>query len=541
MAKPVTERLDGALGWGVSAAYVASLWPAWRRFAAALADPERAQRDRLRALITANANTRFGRRHRFAEIDGVAAYRARVPVGDYDSHAPWIERVADGEASVLTAEPIRMLEISGGSTAANKLVPYTESLLAEFGAATNPWLYDLYSRRPALWGTRSYWAISPVARRQTHTRGGLRVGIEDDTEYFGPMRRWALRRMLAVPPSLARIRDVPTWRRETCTRLLATADLGLVSVWSPTFLTLLMEAIDADLDALLAALPAARAGEIRSALDTAGAVTGEALWPRLGLISCWVDGASKHFIAGLRRWFPRTPIQPKGLLATEGVVSVPLESMGGAAVLAAGSHFLEFVDLDQPEREPLLAHELRVGGSYSPLLTTGGGLYRYHLKDVVSCVGLHQRTPAIRFEGKLDSVVDLCGEKLNARHVEAALATASTLTGIRLAFAVLSPVRADRPGYRLYIETDADDATLARAVEIVEAELAESEHYDYCRRLGQLQPLEAVRVRRGMELYCDAMSRSGRRFGSVKPTNIDVHGVAQHAFADTPSALQVAS
>jgi len=389
-------QLLGTLGRrAISAAYLRLLRGRWQRFVEAVDQPRRTQESYLRQLVGANTETAFGRVHRFADVGSLDAFRDQVPVRDYEQYAPWIQRVADGESAVLTAAPVRVMEHSSGSTSVNKLIPYTDQLLEEFSAATGPWIYNLHCGFPALAGTLSYWSVSPVTRQRETTSGGIPIGFEDDTEYFGPVQRWALSQLMAVPASVARVPDLEEWRRTTCHHLLEAEDLGLISVWSPTFLTLMMEYLEANLDALLADLSPRRAAAIRLAVDRSGELTGDVLWPRLQVVSSWADGSSADFVQQLRRWFPRTPIQPKGLLATEGVVSFPLCGRPGA-VLAVGGHFIEFLDLDHPDRAPLLADELREGGSYSPLLTTGGGLYRYHLKDVVRCVGRFRGTPLVR-------------------------------------------------------------------------------------------------------------------------------------------------
>src|SRR5262249_15626109 len=79
----------------------------------------------------------------------------------------------------------------------------------------SPWIASVHRRHPGLLGTTSYWSVSPAAREPERTEGGLRVGFEDDSEYFGPITRWALGRMFAVPGDVARIRDVDVWPRPT--------------------------------------------------------------------------------------------------------------------------------------------------------------------------------------------------------------------------------------------------------------------------------------------------------------------------------------
>lgn len=507
--------------------WLLGLLPSVFRFERALRDPAGAQASLLLRRLRDNAGTAYGRAHGFERIRSVGELQRRVPVVDYDALEPWIARVARAEPGVLTAGPVRMMERSGGSTTADKLVPYTQDLLDDFSSATNPWLHDLYTTTPGLVGSRSYWSISPVAQGARRTQGGVPIGIEDDTEYFGPVGRWALSRTMAVPSSVAACADLGAWRRETLRHLLSAADLGLISVWSPTFLTTLMTALGAELDERLAELPARRRDEVRRGLDRAGSLVGEAIWPRLALISCWTDGIAAEFLPALRRFFPRTAIQGKGLLATEGVVSLPYGASPDP-VLAVASHFLEFIDLAHPSMPPRLAHELRPGGEYSPLLTTGGGLYRYHLKDVIACVGVCRATPRVRFLGKLDRVSDLCGEKINAKQVDAALLGLSRREGMRWDFALVAPVRTDGRGpdhYCLFVESPADDAVLAAMAAAVEEHLSAGHPYRYARELGQLGPMRVQRVEGGAAAYQAALVRAGQRAGDIKPTHLDARRI----------------
>lgn len=508
-----------ALGGG----HALSLLAASRRFARGAARPRATQEALLRRFLERNAETAYGRAHGYGRIRSVRDFQAAVPIVTYDDLAPWVDRIAAGETRVLTASSVRMLERSSGSAATRKLIPYTAELLDEFSAATAPWMLGFYTHRPALLGTSSYWSVSPAAREAERTSGGLPIGFEDDTEYFGPVTRWALRRMLAVPGTVARIADVEQWRFETAKRLLAAEDLGLISVWNPSFLTLLMRCIERELPQLLRAIDARRAARIDAALGRAGALTGEAIWPRLALLSCWTDGHAAHFVAPMKRFFPRVEVQPKGLLATEGVVSFPIfdEGAPGASVVAVTSHFIEFMRVDAPDERPLLCDELEVGVRYSPILTTGGGFARYHLEDVVTCIGHHEATPLVRFEGKLDRVSDLCGEKLHATEVDRAIATAARECGVAPEFALLAPSRGEPPRYCLYVEADADRDALAAMAGAVERELARGHHYKYCRDLGQLDGVAAVAVEGGLARYEAALVARGARAGDVKPTFLD--------------------
>ena len=222
-------------------AYVKSLGAPWQDFLDHAKNLEKFQALKLQKLVAQNAQTAYGKAFHFERASSVAQFRNEVPITDYEMLSPWIGRVARGEQRVLTQEPVRIFERTGGSTSTNKLIPYTSGLLADFSAATSPWFFNLYQNYPALYGTRSYWSVSPVARARQHTEGGLPIGFEDDAEYFGPVTRWGMRKMQAVPSTVARLDSIENWRTQTLLGLLRCENLGLLSVWSPSFLVLLMQ------------------------------------------------------------------------------------------------------------------------------------------------------------------------------------------------------------------------------------------------------------------------------------------------------------
>jgi hypothetical protein len=453
--------------------------PAYLRFRRALRQPRQTQQRLLLRFLRRNAGSEYGRRHGYAAIRSVREFQERVPIVTYDDLEPWVERICNGQPNVLTTDPVLRLEKTSGSSAAVKYIPYTASLLAEFQSAVGAWMLDLFTRRPRLLGGAQYWSISPAAREKEVTSGGLSVGFDDDTDYFRPLERWLLRQVIAVPGSVCRVPDIETNRWLTLDYLTRCRHLRFISVWSPSFLTLLMSRLPAG-------------------------TRPRDLWPDLQLISCWTSGGSARYVAELRDLFPGVEIQGKGLLATEGAVSIPLVG-GPAPVPALTSHFLEFVGADGRAR---LVDEVEVGARYRVLLTTGAGFARYALGDLVEVMA----PCAIEFVGRADSVSDLCGEKLNETFVGRVLEEAASEFGLR-GFVMLAPEESRPPRYLLFVEPPADAALAS----FVDRRLRSAFHYDYCRKLGQLGPIEVVRVLNAADRYLQGCIALGQRAGNVKP------------------------
>lgn len=495
----------------------------------ALRDPERAQRRVLEGYLRRNATSAFGREHGFAALRTPQDFQRAVPLRGYDEHRPWIERICAGEPDVLTQARVERLVPSSGSTAAAKLIPCTAPLRAEFARALAAWIGDLYRARPELLRGRAYWSISPAVPLKVAAPARLPVGIEDDSAYVGGAIGSALASALAVCPAVAQIPSIETFRYATALELLRARDLALVSVWHPSFLTLLLDALagrwselvrdvrtgvpSVALDAPVRSALTRRADPRRAdELAALGPGAWREIWPQLGLVSCWTDAHAASAAQELARALPGVELQPKGLLATEAFTTLPF---AGARPVALRSHFFEFLDA---AGTPRLLHELRDGQEYALVVTTGGGLYRYLTRDRVRVTGHVERTPSLAFVGKEDRVSDRFGEKLDDGFVANALR--ACLRDGQVDFAMLAPdLRGEGLGYTLYLQTAAQSpGALAPALE---AALCENPHYRYCRQLGQLAPLRVFAVQQGAHAaYLEHFLAAGQRLGDIKPAGL---------------------
>lgn len=476
-----------------SLAWLAAALPAARRFRGALRDPQRAQESSLQRILEAAHGSAFYREHRLDRASSPARFAEIVPARSWEELSPWVDRAARGEHDALTRSPLSRFEPTSGSTSGRKLVPSTALGRFELNEAVCAWVIDTYRRDPLLIGGPSYWSISPSLPAE-RTPGGLPVGFDDDAGYLGGIHERLVRRALvSVPRGLS---GEAFWRA-TARALLAERDLRLISIWSPSFGLLLIEAIERHWAEILPELPRKREREL-SALGPGQP------WPALRLLSCWADGPAASGIEPLRARFPRVALQPKGLLATEGIVSLPY---AGLHPIAVTSHYLE---LERDDGSIIPMWSAPIGSEGSVLLTTGHGLWRYRLGDRVRVDALLQQTPSIRFLGRQGAVSDLRGEKLSEPFVTALLAR----LGAR-GFVLLAP---EEDRYVLYAEHPLD-------AERLEEGLRENPHYAWCVSLGQLRPAAVVCVGPDAPLrYLHARASAGMRHGDIKPAHLSREG-----------------
>ncbi|QIZ73185.1 GH3 auxin-responsive promoter family protein [Oxynema aestuarii] len=494
--------------------------PFWVDFSNATDRAIAVQRSRLHDLLTRNQTTEIGRRYGFGTIADDRDYRDRVPIHTYEDLAEAIARMAAGETGVLCADEAIAVEVTGGSTSGSKLIPYTRGSLAAFQRALFPWLANLLAHRPGIACGPTYWAISPIARPQSPTVGPVTLPTGNDALYFGDRLAPHIVQLLAVPPQIAAIAAIDRWRYLTALYLLASPQLALISVWSPTFLLELLAEIEGNGDRLVRDLargttvpglpplpPNPERAHLVSRSLASGAIDTRQLWPQLDTISCWTDASAAAFVRSLQGAFPHVWIQGKGLLATEAAVTIPIAGCP-SPVLAVESGFYEFIGEDGRSR---LVHEVESGGVYRVVVTTDGGLYRYDLGDRVRVTGWYGQTPQLEFIGRAGLVSDLCGEKLTEAFVWAQLQPLHPG-----GFAMLTPCLRDRPHYILFLDEAAGDRAADLARDLDRA-LQTNPQYRYARQLGQLAPPVARCVSRPMEKYIEYALERGQRLGDIKP------------------------
>jgi hypothetical protein len=520
------------MNWMVAIAnslWLASSLPAWVRLRWALNRPAEIQSRILCEYLARNANTAFGKSLGFAEIKSYEEFTCRVSLNDYDDLKPWIDRIRHGEDQVLTLDNVTHFIPTSGSTGARKLIPFTNSLQREFDRMIRPWVADLYSRHPSVVTGSAYWSISPAIKFEDAEWAAVPIGFDDDTAYLGGTSKQLVDTTMAVPAELRLVSDMEQFWYLSLLCLLRRHDLRLISVWHPSFLSLLLDTLPGRWEELLLDIetgdcrykhslspPVIRALKLRPfpsrarQLRDANPARPETIWPHLGIISCWGEGHAKFATAELLRRCPGLLIQPKGLMATECVVTIPFS---GAYPLAVCSHFFEFLD---GEGRIYRAHELELNEIYEVIVTTGGGLWRYRLGDQVQVNGFVGHTPSLRFLGRAGNISDRFGEKLSERFVAQAIQEAVGTSSPK--FAMLAPDEGHRGcNYTLYIEGDVHGGLAARLDEL----LGQNPHYAWCRKSGQLGPLQIFRIKSaGFEFFVAREQSRGKRLGEIKPCSL---------------------
>lgn len=475
-----------------------------RAFDEAINSPRCAQISLLHEILADNAESAFAKRH---GIDGETIlddYRARVPICEYAAfHDDMVHAATTGEPRLTMQTPLAF-ERTGGSSSGSKLIGYNSAMLASFRRAILVWLHELAARIPAITHGRFYATISPATRAPEVTPSGIPIGLPSDAAYLGEDLAETFMNLLAVPPQLGLMTDPADWQAATLAALIEAEDLSFISLWSPTFLLALIEALPLHYEAVGRSLtPLARLrfenATRGSTLDT------QAIWPNLVCISCWTTGPSAAFAKELGALFPHAVIDPKGVLATEAPITLTYGD-DARSLPALTSCFIEFIDADG---RALLCDELSTGDRYRAIITTPGGLCRYDIGDLFECRAMQGGVPDLHFVGRSDLTCDLVGEKLEDSFVAGILS--------KVAGPALVAPRPDRRGYELIVGRGHNAAIDLAALDKA---LCANPQYAYARQIGQLDSLSLRMISNLARILIELGVAGGRIMGDIKTSGL---------------------
>lgn len=473
------------------------LAPAAGRFQQALENPRAAQQRVQNSLFQSLIKSEYGKYFQNWHD---------IPIIEYQNIETLILGQKEINKPLLTDEKIIFYEKTSGTSNAAKLIPYTKSLRRSFNHMFCVWAYDLITNGPKFNTGKIYFCISP-SLTHTHTLAVQNTNtLQDDSEYLDIWLRWILSLFLVSPPGVNTVRDAQEFKHKLSLALLKESKLEIISIWSPSFLKVIIDYIQENYQQLASSLKN-KISPVRYQLILHHIHELTLIWPQLKLISCWDSANAADGAEFLRKLFPGVLVQGKGLLATEAPMTIPLIPAGGC-VPVLDEVFFEFLD---NQGNIYLLHELEKGNEYEIIISQKGGFYRYKIKDRVRVTHFYYNTPCLEFLGRTQEISDLVGEKLHLEFVRQVLDNLP-LTGA--CFKSLVPVKQPQEHYVLLV--DSIDINPQEIAELLDNALQESPQYRRARLLGQLAPASVIVNSRVAEVVALYKIDSGKKWGDLK-------------------------
>lgn len=481
---------------------------------------EKVQRQRLDKILAVSNLCRE------KNIQSYEQFKNEFPVTRYASWRPAINAMRD-QANALTTSPLVRFQPTSGSSEQIKFIPYNQMFLDELDQAIAPWLSSMYRKCPALAKGRHYWSVSWLPESQ---RAILKDdNLNDDSALLNLSKRILSQLTQCVPNDVAFAAAPEDAIFATLCYLVATENLSLISVWSPTFALQLFETLNLHQDeisqvlskghwltrndSLKALTPphALKRAQLLLQLAAKGTVDLTQLWPKLSLVSSWDTAGSAGWASQLQQQLPQVKFEGKGLWATEGVVTIPYNDL---YPLAYHSHFYEFEYLTGANSGQIVpSWQLKEGDEVSPILTCGNGLLRYSMDDHIVVNGFFGKVPCFTFKGRRFGV-DLVGEKLSPDIAAQVLEKYQHAQLKPISLFAIDTEQEKKPFYCALYEGNPD--FLPNAQDIDQA-LRGNFHYELARDLGQLAEPQSICVTNGWDTYKKLVMSDQMIEGNIKP------------------------
>lgn len=497
-----------------------------RRFSGNLDNLEVVQREQLQRILAGVATSQHGQEQGMDASWRWEDFSQRLPVTDYRYWEPLIQQQQKGGGNLLGADRVSRYQPTSGSTSSFKLIPYTAGFLSELDSAIAPWIYQLYCNYPTLKNGRHYWSLSwlPDSRRELMT-----ANINDDLKILSPLKQFAARVSQSVPQSVSMTDHIEDSFFATIAWLLATSDLTMLSVWSPTFAIRLLDEVKLHREELVDVLIRGRWGKRECMLSAVPAPHNAraarilqrnmdepeqwlALWPKLQLVSSWDTAMSAYWAKVLQSRISHSGFEGKGLWATEGVVTIPWQ---GKYPLAYCSHVYEFEDVSSQDILP--PWKLDKGQVVKPVITSGNGLLRYRMNDLLEVNGHIGSVPCFEFQGR-DDGVDMVGEKMSASLAQHCLDELSKHVGtLPVTLLAVQGSGGRKPGYVALLEKQEKTAQNENSIAtVLDNILSQNFHYELARNLGQLERARCVFRDNARHIYTRMCLSNGMIEGDIK-------------------------
>lgn len=383
--------------------------------------PHDVQEEWMQSLISSARDTEYGRLHDFRSIRSYEQFRKQVPVNDYESLKPLIERTRRGEQNLLWNTDIKWFAKSSGTTDKSKFIPVSKEFLD--GCHYN--------------GGRDMITFQCVNNADTKlfTGKNLALGGSFRTDQFGDHHSYH------GDVSAIIIQNLPMWAEYF---RAPDVNIALMENWEEKLEQMANSMADENVTSL-AGVPSWMLVLIKRILELKQADDLREIWPNLEVY--FHGGVS---FTPYRELFERLINNDRIAYmqlysASEGFFGIQDERVSNEMLLMLDyGIFYEFIPVSELGREnPRTCHlsEVQKDKDYAMLISTNAGLWRYQIGDTIRFTSLSPYRFIIT--GRTRQHINVFGEELMIHNAEQALKTACEKTRAHIVDYTVAPVFMD--------------------------------------------------------------------------------------------------
>ena len=362
--------------------------------------PHDVQEEWFKKLIQSGRETEYGKRFGFDDIKNYEQFRQRVPVNNYSSLKPYIDRLRKGEQDLLWPSDIKWFAKSSGTTAGkSKYIPVSRHAMEECHFKGGKDMLSIY--------VNNHPDTLIFDGRSIGMGGSHNISDVNNEEYYdGDL-------------SAILIENLPFWAQILRT---PNREITLMDEWESKIEQMARITMEENVTSL-SGVPSWTLLLVKRILEITGEESIKTIWPNLEV---FIHGGIK--LEPYRKQFDKL-VGPGGINyqetynASEGFFGIQDRSDSKELLLMLDyGVFYEFIPMTEIDKEePKVYHlsEVRKGENYAMLITTNAGLWRYKIGDTVQFTSISPYR--ILITGRTKYFINLVGEEIILDNAEKAL------------------------------------------------------------------------------------------------------------------------
>ncbi|MCO5237764.1 MAG: GH3 auxin-responsive promoter family protein [Chitinophagaceae bacterium] len=458
-----------------------------RSMGTALEDQERILKD----LLKTGKKTEFGKEHTLHEVSSYGQFREAVPLRDYESFKPYIERIKQGKHNVLWKGLPLYFAKTSGTTSGVKYIPITrESVNNHFDTARNA--FFCYMSETGNYSSADGKMIFLSGSPELERVGGIPTG-----------------RLSGISNHL-----IPAYLR---TNQLPSYETNCIEDWETKLEKIVDETMDQNMT-MISGIPPWMQMYFDRLTERSGKKIKE-LFPNFNVM---VHGGVNFepYKARLFESIGKKVDTIETYPASEGFFAFQDSRENEGLLLNTDfGIFFEFVPAQEifsknPTR--LSLRDVKVGENYALIINSNAGLWGYNLGDIIKFVSVNPWR--IMVTGRTKHYISAFGEHVIGEEVEHSLMKAAGQEGVRITEFTVAPMVNQEKGksfHEWFIEFEQSPRDLGNFSLTVDRNLREKNiYYDDLIRGNILQKLQIRTVRKNG--FIDYMKSIGKLGGQNK-------------------------
>ena len=439
--------------------------------------PVEVQEELFGQLIEKGKHTEYGNRFGFKGITSISQYQEQVPIVDYETLFPYIERQMRGEQNLLWPGEIRWFAKSSGTTnSKSKFIPVSQEALEDCHFKGGKDMLSIY--------------FNNYPDSILFDGKGLALGGSKQLNPFNPNTNSYYGDVSAVI-----IQNLPIWAQFVRTPSL---EIALMDEWEEKIEKMAKVTAQENVTSI-SGVPTWTILLLQRILEITGKSSIIDVWPNLEL---FVHGAVAFhpyrqlfddLIGSNEMHYLET------YNASEGFFGIQDQKDSDELLLMLDYGILyEFIPMDELSNQHPVAvglDQVKINKSYAMVISTNAGLWRYKIGDTIKFTSLNPFR--IKITGRTKHFINAFGEEVVIENAETAITQACKQTNAVIDNFTAAPIYLDgtnKGGHEWVIEFRTAPSSLDQFAMVLDKTLREiNSDYDAKRYKGMALDLPVVR------------------------------------------------